>query len=76
MRLLTNGALDVSFRLRDHVEPVRALLRKYADRPMSLADACLVRMVELHERHAVLTLDSDFLVYRRHGHTPLELITP
>jgi hypothetical protein len=31
---------------------------------MSLADACIVRMAE---RHAVLTLDSDFTIYRKHG---------
>ena len=43
---------------------------------MSLADACVVRMAELDERHAVLTLDADFLVYRKHGRTPLALIHP
>ena len=41
---------------------LRKLHQKYADRPMSLADACIVRMAEIHERHAVLTLDSDFLI--------------
>jgi len=29
---------------------------------MSLADACIVLMAEIHERHAVLTLDFDFSV--------------
>jgi predicted nucleic acid-binding protein len=43
---------------------------------MSLADACIVRMTEIHELHAVLTLDSDFMVYRKHGRSPLELIHP
>jgi predicted nucleic acid-binding protein len=43
---------------------------------MSLADACIVRMTEIHERHAVLTLDSDFMVYRKHGRAPLALIHP
>ena len=38
---------------------------------MSLADACIVRMAEIYERHAVLTLDSDFSVYRKHGRVPL-----
>lgn len=49
---------------------------KYRNTPISLADACLVRMAELHERHAIMTLDSDFLVYRKHGRTPLSLIQP
>jgi hypothetical protein len=33
-------------------------------------------MAELHDRHAVLTLDSDFLVYRKHGRDPITLIHP
>jgi hypothetical protein len=38
--------------------------------------ACIVRMAEIHERHAALTLDSDFTVYRKSGRVPLELINP
>ena len=41
---------------------LRKLNQKYRDRPTSLADACIVRMAEIYERHAVLTLDSDFSV--------------
>jgi hypothetical protein len=44
--------------------------------PMSLADACIVRMAELFDRHAVLTLNTDFSIYREHGRQPLELIRP
>ncbi len=43
---------------------------------MSLAEAYVVRMSELHDRHMVLTLDSDFLIYRKHGRSPLALIYP
>jgi hypothetical protein len=43
---------------------------------MSFADACIVWMAEIYERHAVLTLDSYFSVYRKHGRVPLALITP
>jgi uncharacterized protein len=56
--------------------PLLKLHQKYRDRPMSLADACIVRMAELYERHAVLTLDSDFTVYRKDGRKPLALIHP
>jgi predicted nucleic acid-binding protein len=55
---------------------LRKLHQKYRDRPMSLADACIVRMAEIYEQHAVLTLDSDFSVYRKHGRVPLALIHP
>ena len=74
--LLQNGAISVAFRIEEHVGALRRLLQKYRDMPMSLADACVVRMAEIHERHAVLTLDSDFSVYRKNGRVPLTLIHP
>jgi len=74
--LLQNGALRVAFKIEANVEELRRLLQKYRDTPMSLADACIVRMAEIHDRHDVLTLDSDFAVYRKHGGVPLPLIHP
>jgi predicted nucleic acid-binding protein len=74
--LLQNGALSVAFQISEHVGALRKLLQKYRDIPMSLADACIVRMAEIYDRHAVLTLDSDFLVYRKHGRASLTLIHP
>jgi uncharacterized protein len=74
--LLENGALKIAFRIDENVPALSKLLKKYRDRPMSLADACIVRMAEIYERHAVLTLDSDFTVYRKDGRTPLALIHP
>ena len=76
LELIGNGALSVAFRIDEHVDTLRKLLQKYRGTPMSLADACIVRMSEIHDRHAVLTLDSDFLVYRKHGRTSLPLIHP
>ena len=67
---LERDALIVAFRVDEHVPALRARLQKYRDRPMSLADACIVRMAEIYDRHAVLTLDSDFAIYRKHGHVP------
>lgn len=75
-RLLENGALLVAFHADEHIAALRKLQRKYRDTPMSLADACIVRMAELHDRHSVLTLDSDFSVYRKNGNVPLRLIHP
>jgi hypothetical protein len=43
------------------------LLQKYSDVPMSLADACLVRMTETLPDPVILTTDSDFRIYRRHS---------
>ena len=74
--LLENGALRIGLQVGEHVAALRALHRKYRDVPMSLADACIVRMAELYERHMILTLDSDFSIYRKHGRMPLSLICP
>ena len=74
--LFENGALSIGMHVEDQVPELRRLLRKYADQPMSLADACVVRMAELYGRHSVLTLDSDFLIYRKKGRVPLPLIYP
>jgi uncharacterized protein len=74
--LFENGALTIAFHIDEHISALRKLHQKYRDRPMSLADACIVRMAEIYERHAVLTLDSDFSVYRKHGRVPLALIHP
>jgi uncharacterized protein len=74
--LLQSGALRIAFQIEDNAETLRRLLQKYRDTPMSLADACIVCMAEIHDRHDVLTLDSDFAVYRKHGRTPLSLICP
>jgi hypothetical protein len=53
-----------------------ALMTKYATVPMSLADACLVRMTELNSGSTVLTLDRDFRVYRRTGRHVVPVIAP
>jgi uncharacterized protein len=74
--LLQNGALNIAFQLHEHVGALRKLVQKYRDVPMSLAEACVVRMAEIYEQHAVLTLDSDFSIYRKHGRAPIALIYP
>jgi uncharacterized protein len=72
--LLENGALRIA--IEEHVPALLKLHQKYRDWPMSLADACIVRMTEIYEPYAVLTLDSDFTVYRKHGSVSLALIHP
>ncbi|WP_428275136.1 type II toxin-antitoxin system VapC family toxin [Candidatus Palauibacter sp.] len=63
--LVARGVLEVSFRLADEAAAVARMMKKYDDVPMSLADACLVRMSEQHPGSVVLTLDGDFRIYRR-----------
>jgi predicted nucleic acid-binding protein len=62
--------------LGDEVEKVLALMQKYADLPMSLADACLVRMSEALTDPILLTTDTDFRIYRRHGRQTVPSVMP
>jgi predicted nucleic acid-binding protein len=73
---LRNGHLKLAFSLSNELEPVLALMERYADIPMSLADACIVRMTEIIANPVVLTTDSDFRVYRRHGRHVIPCRTP
>lgn len=73
---LACGELVCDFDLIAEIHAVQNLWKRYGDVPMSLADACLVRMAELHSASVVCTLDSDFKIYRKHGRTPIPLITP
>ncbi len=73
---LRRGVVDLPFALAKESLPVQQLQTRYADVPMSLADACLVRMAELQSDSAVLTLDSDFTIYRMHGRRVIPTIGP
>ncbi len=74
--LVTTGALTVSFDMEAEVEALKHLLRRYHDVPMDLADACLVRMAELYPNSTLLTLDSDFQIYRKHRREVISVILP
>jgi predicted nucleic acid-binding protein len=55
---------------------VSALFRRYENVPASLADAALIRLAEINDSPLLLTTDSDFHIYRRHGHRTIPLISP
>jgi predicted nucleic acid-binding protein len=74
--LLRRRALFVAFELNETLEPVLRLIEKYRDVPMSLADACLVRMSETLADPVILTTDEDFRIYRRHSRQTVPCVTP
>jgi uncharacterized protein len=76
LKLIQRGVVRVGMNLADELAPVTALFQRYENLPASLADACLVRMTELYDPCHVLTLDSDFHIYRRHGRKIIPLIRP
>lgn len=76
LALIERGVVRVAMSLADQAAAVRALFERYDNVPASLADACLVRMSELYEPCRVLTLDSDFHIYRRHGRKVIPVLSP
>lgn len=74
--LIEHGVLRVVPILPEESPAVRALLSRYGER-MDYADACLIRLSELHRKHTVVTTDADdFRIYRRFGKQPLPLRVP
>jgi predicted nucleic acid-binding protein len=70
------GGLEVHPLLPEEIDPIEKLFARYGTR-MDYADACLVRLSELHRRHVVVTTDAkDFRVYRRFRGEPLPLLIP
>jgi uncharacterized protein len=73
---LQNGIIQTPFQLSTEAGAVSMLMHRYANVPMDLADACLVRMTEKRQDVRVFTLDRDFKIYRRHGRQVIPLIFP
>ncbi len=75
-RLYNEKILQVDFDFESQAAAIWRLLQKYRDLPMDFADACLVRMSELHADSLVWTTDSHFRLYRRHGRQTIPLMAP
>jgi hypothetical protein len=74
--LLLRQAVICAFRFDENVEAALGLMHKYANVPMSFADACLVWMTETMNRAILLTTDADFRIYRRHGRQTVPCVAP
>ena len=74
--LLRRAAVVPAFELAAELQRVLDLTQKYANVPMSLADACLVRMSEIVADPVLLTTDTDFRLYRRHSRHVVPCVTP
>jgi uncharacterized protein len=76
LKLIEQGHITIPFTLNQEIQAIKDLMKRYASVPMSLADACLVRMSEIYEDSLILTLDSDFTIYRKHRNQYISLIMP
>jgi predicted nucleic acid-binding protein len=73
---ITRGGLEIGVDIESDAAEIARLMTRYRDTPMSLADACLVRLAERIPDCRLLTLDSDFAHYRRSGRHTIPLLTP
>jgi uncharacterized protein len=76
LELVSRAVVKVAYAVEADVEALARLMTRYADVPMSLADACLVRMIERQPDSTVLTLDRDFRIYRSHGRRVIPALMP
>ena len=76
IKLLDRQIVSVAFKLEEEFTNIGKLLRRYSNVPISLADACLVRMSEIYTDCHLFTFDEDFQIYRRNGRQVIPTIRP
>jgi predicted nucleic acid-binding protein len=76
LSMLSDQLIQIPWRLSEDLNPVKSLLQRYQSVPMSLADACLVRMAEQYSGSMVFTLDSDFRIYRMNRNQVIPVVAP
>ncbi len=68
------GIFQLPFQLSLEASGVKQVLRKYRDRRIDLADACLICLADEFETADILTLDKDFQIYRWSKNKPFRIL--
>lgn len=76
LRLVEREVLKLPLDLETEASVIAQMMERYNSVPMSLADACIVRVSEILNKTRVLTTDSDFQIYRKSGRKVIALIAP
>jgi len=76
LRFLNQSELRIGIQFAQEKDRLLELMQRYSSVPMSVADACLVHLSEKFPTGVVLTLDSDFLIYRRFDRESIPTIMP
>jgi len=76
LKLLERELIQIPFKLEAETSIIFNLMNKYKNIPMSLADACLVRMCEQIADSIICTLDSDFKIFRKERRKVVPVIMP
>jgi len=75
-KLISAGLIQLDFSLLENLQRVETLAKRYADRSPDLADLCLICLSEQHPKRPVVTVDEDFLIYRRQQRERIPIIMP
>lgn len=76
LKLINSQKLQIPFQLNQESSIIQELMQQYQSVPMSLADACLVRMTEFYPNNKLFTLDRDFQIYRKNKNQIIPLVIP
>ena len=76
LQFIERGVVQLPFVLQEQIDSVSSLFKRYENVPASLADAALIRLAEINDSPLLITTDSDFHIYRRHGRQTIPLVTP
>ena len=76
LSLIADRLIQIPFQIEVEAIALQSLLSQYHSVPISLADACLVRLAEHYPNSSVLTLDSDFYIYRKNKNQSISVIAP
>jgi predicted nucleic acid-binding protein len=76
LKLISSEKIKIEFQISQESANLQKLMERYQSVPMSLADACLVRMTEIYPNSILLTLDSDFRIYRKNKNEIIPFIIP
>jgi len=76
MKLVSTGLILLNFSIAEHLDRITTLAKRYANRRPDLADLCLICLSEKRPNLPVITVDEDFLIYRRHQRERIPVIMP
>jgi len=70
------GVFQIPFSITRQAGSVRRIIRRYRDQQIDFADACLIRLAEELDTGEILTLDSDFHIYRWKKNKAFQFLIP
>lgn len=72
--LLMSGAIEIHASTDSEMKRIGELMEQYNDKPMDFADASLVALAETFNIKTIITLDSDFYIYKIHGKDAFDVV--